>query len=612
MKNKSWSFTIIPLLIIQFLSCKTNIQQTINTTGKQRPNVIVIMTDDQGYGDIAVHGNPFIETPNMDELHDKAVRLENFHVAPTCSPTRAQLMTGKYNHRVGVWHTVLGLDRVRKTELTMADAFSQNGYATGIFGKWHLGDDYPYRPSDRGFKKSVIHKGGSVSQMSDFWDNDRMNDTYFDNNQPKKYSGFCTDVFYEEAMSFMKANSEKPFFAYIPTSTPHGPNNVLQKWANKYLDKGLSENVSNFYASIERVDYNLGKLKHFLKESGLEKNTILVFLTDNGTTMPNNHNSAGMRGNKGSAFEGGHRVPCFIYWPGKGFVNNKEYKELTSVMDLLPTFIDVCNLKIDENIKFDGISLKPLLFEKKATQGNRFLLVEEQRIPKPVKWKNCVMINENWRLINGKELYNLEKDFAQKNDVAKQHPEIVELLRSKYENIWDDISTKDTIYNRLILGASNNQETILTALDWYWANNSDKQNLVVGQSDVRTPKISNGHWPVEIEQDGEYNFELRRWPKESGLALNATTPEILSGNNDIELKEYGQKPQGKRIEITKAKLKINDIEKEVLVNPSEESVTFSVDLKKGHADIQTWFYTTTGDNLGAYYVYARRKNSRKS
>ena len=215
------------------------------------------------------------------------------------------------------------------------------------------------------------------------------------------------------------------------------------------------------------------------------------------------------------------------------------------------------------------------------------------------------MIYKNWRLINGKELYNLENDFGQKNDVSVQHPEIVKLLRVKYETIWDDISTKDTIYNRLILGTPNNSETTLTAIDWYWAENNDKQNLVVGQNNVRIGKISNGNWPVDIHKTGTYTFELRRWPKESGLALNATTPEILSQNNDIELKKWGQKSNGKIFNITKAKLKINELEKEIAISPSQESVTFSVDLEKGSANVKTWFYTSTNDEFGAYYVYAK-------
>ncbi|PXX21834.1 arylsulfatase [Arenibacter sp. ARW7G5Y1] len=578
-----------------------------NSKKETPPNVIVIMTDDQGYGDIAANGNAFVETPNMDLLHSESMRLENFHVNPTCSPTRAQLMTGKYTHRVGVWHTVLGRERIRKTELTMADAFSDNGYATGIFGKWHLGDDYPFRPLDRGFQESVIHKAGSVSQMVDYWDNDRMNDTYFHNNQPTKYSGFSADVFFEEAITFMKKNHNKPFFAYIATSAPHGPNNVLQKWADKYLNKELNENVSNFYASIERVDHNIGVLRDFLKESKLEKNTILIFLTDNGSAMPNNHNKAGMRGSKGSVYEGGHRVPCFIYWPEKNIMGDYAFHELTSVMDLLPTFIDLCNLKVDDNIKFDGQSLKPLLLGKKTDLNERYLLVEQQRLPTPVKWNTNALIHKKWRLINGKELYDMENDFAQKEDVAMQYPEIVKALRKKYEEIWTDISVNDNEYHPLILGSTQAPEILLTAQDWYWKNNNDKPNLIVGQSTVREGKISNGIWPVEIEKAGEYVFELRRWPKESGLSLNATTPEIVSRDNDIELKQWGEKPQGTIYNITSARIKINGMERLVDVNPSAQSVEISMPLKKGLVDVQTWFYTNEGDALGAYYVYVRLK-----
>lgn len=583
------------LFAFQLISCKNKTEAPLN--------VILIMTDDQGYGDIAAHGNPFIETPHMDKLHDKAIRFENFHVCPTCSPTRAELMTGKYNHRVGVWHTVMGRDRVRKTELTMADVFKANGYATGIYGKWHLGDDYPFRPSDRGFEESVIHKAGSVTQMADYWDNDRMNDSYFHNNKAQKYSGFCTDVFFDEAMAFMKENSQKPFFTYIPTSAPHGPSNVLQEWADKYLEKGLSESVSNFYASVERIDYNLGRLDNFLNKTGLGQNTILIFLTDNGTTMPNEHNKAGMRGFKGQVYEGGHRVPCFIYCPGKELMGNIGYNELTSVMDLFPTLIDLCNLKLDEEVKFDGLSLKPLLFGKENDLKNRHLLVEQQRIPKPVKWKTCVLMEGKWRLINGKELYDLEKDFGQTTDVAEQNQEIVRGLREKYEKIWDDISTNDNEYHPLIAGSSEASEILLSAMDWYWKNNDEKQNLVVGQSTVREGKLSNGIWPVEFEKTGEYKFELRRWPKESGLLLNSSTDEVLSVNNDIELKKWGEKPQGKAYNIIKAKLKVNQIEKEIDIEPSDESAIITINLSKGLADVQTWFYTAEGESLGAYYVY---------
>ncbi len=196
------------------------------------------MTDDQGYGDLACHGNPYIETPNIDKLHDEAIRLENFHVCPSCSPTRAALMTGMYPHRVGVWHTVTGRERLRKDETTIADVFSANGYVTGIFGKWHLGDEYPFRPCDRGFGESLIHKGGAVSQAADYWNNDRMNDTYYHNEKPEKYKGFSSDVFFENAMNFIDKHKHEKFFVYIPTSVSHGPINILPEWSEKYYAKG--------------------------------------------------------------------------------------------------------------------------------------------------------------------------------------------------------------------------------------------------------------------------------------------------------------------------------------------------------------------------------------
>lgn len=592
-------------LISFMVSCVSPGQKS--ETPNTPPNVIVVMTDDQGYGDLAAHGNPVVETPNMDHLHKNSIRLENFHVNPTCSPTRAALMTGKYNHRVGVWHTVLGLDRVRRSERTMANIFAGNGYSTGIFGKWHLGDEYPFRPNDRGFQESVVCKAGSVTQMADYWDNDRMNDTYYHNDVPEKYKGYSADVFFDEAMSFMKKNKNKPFFAYLPTSAPHGPFNVVQEWADKYEDKGLNVELAAFYASIERVDYNMGRLMKFLCESGLEQNTILVFLTDNGTTSPNEYNAAGMKGFKGSVYEGGHRVPCFIYGPQKGFIGGKQYHQPVSVMDLLPTFVDMCNLKVADHTIFDGQSLQPLLSGEHSNFGDRSFIIENQRLPHPVKWRRNVVVKNKWRLVNGKELYNVEKDLGQKNDIATQHPEIVKELRKDYEAIWDDISSKDSEYQRLILGASKNAETRLTAIDWYWNNNNDKQDLVVDQETVRKGKIANGTWPVEVAQSGEYVFELRRWPRESGIPLNGTTPEVTSETNDIALKQYGGKPRGRVFNIHKAKIVVNGVEKEANVNPSDNNIKIAMELSQGPADIQTWFYTKEGDVLGAYYVYVKRK-----
>ena len=223
---------------LSILQSCTGVNQRDSAKGK-RPNVILVMTDDQGYGDLACQGNPIIKTPHLDELYTQSLRLTNFHVGPTCSPTRAALVTGHYCNRTGVWHTIMGRSLLRKDEVTMGDIFSAGGYRTGIFGKWHLGDNPPFRPQDRGFGEVLVHGGGGVGQGPDYWGNDYFDDTYFHNGQPKKFTGYCTDVWFDGAMEFIEANRDRPFFCYIPTNAPHGPYNISDAYMNPYLDKGL-------------------------------------------------------------------------------------------------------------------------------------------------------------------------------------------------------------------------------------------------------------------------------------------------------------------------------------------------------------------------------------
>ncbi len=204
---------------------------------KPRPNIILVMTDDQGYGDLGCHGNKIIKTPNLDKFYKQSVRLTNFHVDPTCSPTRSALMTGQYSARVGVWHTIMGRSLLRQGELTIADILRAAGYATGIFGKWHLGDNYPCRPQDRGFEEVFIHGGGGVGQTPDYWGNNYFDDTYWHNGKTKKVKGYCTDIWFDAAMKFMTKNKKRPFFCYIPTNAAHGPYIVGEKYRNMYAGK---------------------------------------------------------------------------------------------------------------------------------------------------------------------------------------------------------------------------------------------------------------------------------------------------------------------------------------------------------------------------------------
>jgi arylsulfatase A-like enzyme len=280
------------------------------------PNVVLVLTDDQGYGDLACLGNPILRTRNLDALYGQSVRLTDFHVSPTCSPTRAALMTGRYNNRTGVWHTVMGRSLLRRDEVTMADLFAAAGYRTGIFGKWHLGDNYPFRPQDRGFQEVLCHGGGGIGQTPDFWGNDYFDDTYWHNGVLEKSTGYCTDVWFDAALRFIESNRHRPFFAYVATNAPHSPYRVAEKYSRLYAGQTVPN--AGFYGMITNIDENVGRLMRTLQRLGLEENTILIFMTDNGTAAGMQGGkgfNAGMRGTKGSEYDGGHRVPCFLHWP---------------------------------------------------------------------------------------------------------------------------------------------------------------------------------------------------------------------------------------------------------------------------------------------------------
>ena len=277
-------------------------------------NVVLIMTDDQGYGDITAHGCSISRTPHVDTLREQSVRFEDFHVAPFCAPTRASLMTGRMPDRTGVTRTNYERNNLPVEEVIMPEFFKASGYRTGIFGKWHLGTNYPFSPNDRGFDEWFGVGNGGLATVSDFWGNDRLHDTYWHNGNPVQRAGFCTDVYFDQAMTFIEQarKADQPFFAYIATNVPHWDWNVIKEWLEDFPN-AADQLQAAFYASVARADWNLGRLRHFLRKKRLSENTLLVFLTDNGSDNPNQEtaNKAGMRGKKLDVYEGGHRVPCF-------------------------------------------------------------------------------------------------------------------------------------------------------------------------------------------------------------------------------------------------------------------------------------------------------------
>ena len=549
----------------------------------RKPNVIVIMTDDMGYGDVGINGNTMLKTPHLDELATQSVRMTDFHVDPTCAETRAALMTGRYSCRTGVWHTINGRSILREDELTMAEVFEHNGYATGIFGKWHLGDNYPFMPWHRGFQESLIHGGGGVTQTPDLWRNDYYDDTYFRNGKPEPQKGYCTDVFFDATLEFVNQNRDKPFFAYLATNAAHGPYLCPDKFSQPYLDQGVEKTMSAFYGMIASIDENVGKLCKKLTEWDLDRDTILIFMSDNGTARGMLKPAAlekgyawtgfngGFSGTKSSNQEGGHRIPFFVRWPAGKIGGGNENATLTSHFDLLPSFVDMCELKMPREVKFDGQSLKELWLtpDGETDLTNRTLVVHSQRVETPVKWKRCSVMKQNWRLINGKYLYDLETDRAQKKDISKRHPKIVAELRSSYDAWWDSVSEKFSQYVRIPLGSQAEPDVLLTCHDWHATEGEVPWN----QGKIRSDLSSNGFWAVDVMQPGKYEITLRVRP--TGVKY-----KFKSG---------------------KARIKVGEQEQQVSIEEGQDAITMSIDLPAGPALLQTWI--SEGKKVrGAYYV----------
>jgi len=599
---------LVALLVITLISCKEQVKAEKEEV--EKPNVILVITDDQGYGDIGAHGNTVIKTPNIDSFYDESYHLTDFHVNPTCAPTRSALMTGRFANSTGVWHTVGGRSLLREDEKTIADMFTENGYKTGAFGKWHMGDNYPFRAHDRGFQETVMHYGGGVQQTPDYWDNDYFDDTYFKNGKPTKYNGYCTDVFFDEAINFIQTNKEAPFFCYISTNAPHGPYNVPVDYYNMYKDLGddvLADTQKRFYGMITNVDDNFGKLRNTLKELNIADNTILIFMTDNGTSSGYyNRNgkitgfNAEMRGTKGSEYEGGHRVPFFIHWKNGNINVSKDINELTAQIDILPTLAELCELKLPkEHLGVDGQSLVAMLDGSKSS-NDRMLITDSQRLEVPKKWKNSSVMQNKWRLINGAELYNIENDKSQANDVASQYPERVAAMRSFYDEWWTHISGKfdQEIFFKVGIDAEN--PVTLTAHDVH----SAKEDYPWNQIQIRKGNVGSGYWAIDVTEEADYEISLRRYPQEADLPINATVAKVTT--EDLPGLEFDI-PQGVSLNFTKGSIKIGDeINESVAVTNTDKAANFKVHLKPGRTQLTGSFANAKGEINVAYYAYVKK------
>lgn len=566
-----------------------------------QPNVVIVITDDQGYGDLSCHGNPVLKTPNLDALHAESVRLKDYHVSPTCSPTRSAFLTGHWTNRTGVWHTIMGRSMLRENEVTMGQVFKDAGYATGMFGKWHLGDNYPYRPEDRGYTEVMRHGGGGVGQTPDYWDNAYFDGSYWHNGTPEAVKGFCTDVFFDYAKRFIKSqkDSGKPFLAYIATNAPHGPMHSPEEFSEPYQDRGV--NLANFYGMISNIDKNVGELRTFLKDQGLEKDTIFIFTTDNGSSSGWKTFNAQMRAGKGSEYDGGHRVPFFMHWPEGNLTEGRDVEPITAHVDILPTLIDMCEIASPADVKFDGVTIRSLIEGKADNWPDRVLVTDSQRVKDPIKWRKSAVMTSDWRLINGKELYNIKQDPGQESDVASGNPDVVARLTKFYDAWWEELLPTFSNATAIYLGHPQDNPARLTSHDWITTGGTPWNQAHVRKA--LNGKGNTGFWNVMVHEDGDYEFRLRRWPEEINKPINVAIP---AGAPVPGAKAFRVTP-GESIEPVKATIEIADQKATKVVSSGDIEITFEMPLKAGKTKLTTQFITEDGKVYGAYFVYVTKK-----
>lgn len=564
--------TLLIIVIVTF---------SLNTVCQnKKPNVILVLTDDQGIGDLGCHGNPWIKTSNIESFYKESVRLTDFHVSPFCTPTRGAIMTGRYPINNGAWATYKGRDALTEGASTLADLFQENGYKTAMFGKWHLGDNYPVRPTDCGFDVAIQHKSGGVGELSDYWGNNYFNDVYYVNNKPKKFEGYCTDVWFDEAMKFIDINKNEPFFVYLSTN---GPLYVADKYSDPYkkLTKEKKIVSAEFYGMITNLDENFGKLEKFLKKKKIVDNTILIFMTDNGSSYGISKDgkigyNKGLRGSKGYKTEGGHRVPFFIRWKDGEIKGGRDVHESATHIDILPTLASLCNITIPKDSKLDGLDYSSLLLNKKGSLKDRTIFVHHR---------------QDWRLVNGNELYDVVKDRLQRNNLANQYPNIVKQLLNDNSKFLKKSKTNPEYSEVPVYIVGNNIQpeiklTIQHALGegkGMWKS----EQVAVGM------KNTNNTHSIKIKKDGTYLISCRRWPKEcSGPILG------------IPLKNPKNWFTYKTISPEKVRISIANQIIEKSIGKEDEEVVFEVKLKKGKTFLVNDFIEGK-KKYGVYYTYIK-------
>jgi arylsulfatase A-like enzyme len=499
---------LLPFTALALLCSCVQQAETIETP----PNVIIVLTDDQGYSDVGFNGNPLVKTPLLDQFASESVIFDKFYANPVCSPTRAALMTGRYAYRTGVLETQEGVSILRPAELTIAEALKEAGYATGMFGKWHLGDNAPARPMDQGFDQTLMHIGGMIGAPYSPLDAQSYFDpVLIDNGVEKRIKGYCADIFTDAAIEFIKDSKDTPFFVYLALNTPHHPLTVGDSYAQPYRDAGLSEETSRYYGMISNIDDNFGRVVQTLKAKGIDDNTIIVFLGDNGTSSLHKQDDlweVGLRGRKTYVYENGIRVPMFIHLP-ESKLNGKRLDAVACVEDLMPTILDAC--KVKSTSVMDGISLLPILENTTSVLPPRSIFAQFHRGQPPIAYRNATVIDGHWKMVQAVgrggesysldiaqfELYNLESDPNEEHDVVNANPEVFSKLKGTYDHWFQDVCSEGFEPVRTWIGSDVENPVMLSRQDWRGGGLFD--------GDL-------GHYLLDVKKTGNYTITCR-WSK---------------------------------------------------------------------------------------------------